>query len=50
MCPDLDYKAVPGFFKPPPGEYPGETQGVATNSKGDVFVFLPRRALAPVGI
>ena len=38
--PDLDYRAVPGFFKPPPGDYPGETQGVATNSKGDVFVFF----------
>ncbi len=38
--PDLPYKAVPGFFKPPPGEYMGETQGVATNSRGDVFIFF----------
>jgi sugar lactone lactonase YvrE len=38
--PELNYRAVPGFFKPPAGDYPGETQGVATNSKGDVFVFF----------
>lgn len=38
--PDLNYRAVPGFFIPPAGDYPGETQGVATNSKGDVFVFF----------
>jgi DNA-binding beta-propeller fold protein YncE len=38
--PELAYKAVPNFFKIPPGRHPGETQGVATNSKGDVFIFF----------
>jgi hypothetical protein len=27
------------FLKPPPGEYLGESVAVATNSKGDIFVF-----------
>ena len=36
--PDLPYKAVPNFFQTPPGDYLGEVQGVATNSKGDIFV------------
>ena len=39
-APDLAYKAVPNFFKPPAGDYMGETQGVATNSKGDIFIFF----------
>ncbi len=38
--PDLDYRAVPGFFKVPNGDYLGELQGVATNSKGDIFAFF----------
>ena len=38
--PDLPYKAVPGFFETPPGDYQGESQGTATNSKGDIFVFF----------
>jgi sugar lactone lactonase YvrE len=38
--PELPYKAVPNFFKVPKGEYLGETQGIATNSKGDIFVFF----------
>ena len=38
--PELPYKAVPNFFQAPPGDYQGETQGVATNSKGDIFVFF----------
>ena len=37
---NLNYQAVPNFFKSPPGDYMGETQGVATNSKGDIFVFF----------
>src|SRR4051812_45666984 len=31
--PDLPYEAVPNFFQSPPGDYMGELQGVATNSK-----------------
>jgi hypothetical protein len=38
--PDPPYKEVPNFFQPPLGEYLGESQGVATNSKGDIFVFF----------
>lgn len=38
--PELPYKAVPNFFQAPPDDYQGETQGVATNSKGDIFVFF----------
>ena len=38
--PELNYKAVPNFFKLPKGEYFGETQGIATNSKGHVFVYF----------
>src|SRR5690349_16630276 len=36
----LGYQAVPDFFKPPRGEYFGETQGIATNSKGHVFIYF----------
>jgi hypothetical protein len=39
-APDLAYEAVPGFFKAPPGDYMGELQGVATNSKGNIFAFF----------
>src|ERR1700678_3551860 len=38
--PNLPYKAVPNFFETPPADYLGESQGVATNSKGDIFVFF----------
>lgn len=39
--PDLPYQAVPNFFHGiPPGEYLGELQGIATNSKGDTFAFF----------
>ena len=38
--PDLPYKAAPNFFQIPPGDSMGEAQGVATNSKGDIFVFF----------
>ena len=38
--PGLPYKAVPNFLETPPGDYLGESQGVATNSKGDIFVFF----------
>jgi sugar lactone lactonase YvrE len=37
---ELGYKAVPNFFKLPKGEILGETQGIATNSKGHIFVYF----------
>jgi len=37
---DLAYEAVPGFFQTPPGDTMGELQGVATNSKGNIFAFF----------
>jgi len=39
-APDLAYEAVPNFFKAPAGDYMGELQGVATNSKGQIFAFF----------
>ena len=36
---EIPYESVPGFFKMPPGLYLGEAMGVATNSKGHIFVF-----------
>jgi len=39
--PDMPYEAVPGFFHGiPAGDYLGEMQGIATNSKGHVFAFF----------
>ena len=37
--PEISYESVPNFLKLPDGLYLGETQGIATNSKGHVFVF-----------
>ncbi len=37
--PEIPYTSVPNFLKLPAGEYLGESVGVATNSKGHVFVF-----------
>jgi hypothetical protein len=37
--PLIQYDVVPGFIKMPPGIYLGEGIGVATNSKGHVFVY-----------
>src|SRR5271154_5247394 len=37
--PEIPYTSVPNFLKLPPGEYLGVSVGVATNSKGHVFVF-----------
>jgi hypothetical protein len=37
--PEIPYTSVPNFLKLPPGEYLGESVGVATNSKGHIFVF-----------
>src|SRR5258708_26576285 len=36
---EIPYTSVPNFLKLPPGEYLGESVGVATNSKGHIFVF-----------
>jgi hypothetical protein len=37
--PEIPYDSVAGFFKLPPNLYFGEGIGVATNSKGHVFVY-----------
>jgi sugar lactone lactonase YvrE len=37
--PEIPYQSVPGFLKLPPSLYLGEGIGVATNSKGHVFVY-----------
>jgi hypothetical protein len=37
--PEIPYDSVPNFVKLPQGLYLGEAVGVATNSKGHVFVF-----------
>jgi NHL repeat len=37
--PEIPYEAVPNFLKMPPNLYLGEGIGVATNSKGHVFVY-----------
>src|ERR1043165_636333 len=40
--PDIPFTAVPNFLKLPPGESLGEAVAVATNSKGNVFVYHRR--------
>ena len=37
--PEIPYESVPNFLKMPAGVYLGEAIGVATNSKGHVFVY-----------
>jgi sugar lactone lactonase YvrE len=37
--PEIPYDSVPNYLKFPPGLYLGEAMGVATNSKGHLFVF-----------
>src|SRR4249920_1411387 len=37
--PEIPFDSVPNFFKLPAGLYMGEGTGIATNSKGHVFVF-----------
>jgi DNA-binding beta-propeller fold protein YncE len=37
--PDIPYRSVPNFLKLPPNLYLGEGIGVATNSKGHIFVY-----------
>ena len=38
-APEIPFDSVPNFFKLPAGLYMGEGVGVATNSKGHVFVY-----------
>ena len=38
-APEIAFDSVPNFLKLPAGLYMGEGTGVATNSKGHVFVF-----------
>src|ERR1700747_421961 len=37
--PEIPYESVPGFLKLPANLYLGEAMGVATNSKGHLFVY-----------
>src|SRR5499426_3032665 len=37
--PEISYDSVPNFFKMPPTIYFGEGIGIATNSKGHIFVY-----------
>jgi hypothetical protein len=37
-APDIPFKVVPNFMKLPPNVYMGEGIGIATNSKGHIFV------------
>ncbi len=37
--PVIPHEAVPNFFKNPPGIYTGENMGIATNSKGNIFIY-----------
>jgi hypothetical protein len=38
-APEIPFESVPNFFKMPQGIYMGEGVGVATNSKGNVYVY-----------
>ena len=37
--PVIPHEAVPDFFKNPPGIYTGENMGIATNSKGNIYIY-----------
>src|SRR5688500_20213553 len=37
--PTIPHEAVPDFFKNPPGIYTGENMGIATNSKGNIYIY-----------
>ena len=37
--PVIPHEAVPDFFKNPPGIYTGENMGIATNSKGAIYIY-----------
>ena len=38
--PEIQYTSVPNLLKVPPGETLGESVGIATNSKGHIFVYF----------
>src|SRR6185437_3281663 len=38
--PEIAYDSVPNLLKLPPNIYLGESMGVATNSKGHIFVYV----------
>ena len=40
--PEIPFESVPNFFKMPPDVYFGESMGIATNSKGHIFVYTRR--------
>src|ERR1044072_7544074 len=42
--PEIPFETVPNFLKMPPGLYLGEGIGVATNSKGHIFVYTRSQA------
>ena len=48
--PEIPYDSVPNFLKLPPNLYLGEGIGVATNSKGHIFVYTRSQRHAPVRI
>ena len=35
----IPHESVANFFKLPPGVYTGENMGIATNSRGHIFIF-----------
>ena len=37
--PVIPHEAVPNFFKNPPGIYTGENMGIATSSKGTIYIY-----------
>src|SRR5688572_31192744 len=37
--PVIPHQAVPNFFKTAPGIYTGENMGIATNSKGSIYIY-----------
>ncbi len=37
--PVIPHEAVADFFKNPPGIYTGENMGIATNSKGNIYIY-----------
>jgi DNA-binding beta-propeller fold protein YncE len=41
-APQITWKSAPGFLKPPVGLEFGETMGIASNSRGQVYVFTRR--------
>ena len=38
-APDIGFESIPNFYKMPVGTYMGEGTGIATNSRGHVFIY-----------